>query len=109
MPSWRSSQPPCSERIARDAFTQQRDPRSRVENLIEIDPIQEIREHRLLPSDLLDMAQRNNPDVRLSFDYEWSGPMILVVATKRGKVTYRREDHEDWHAVFVRTGLLRRR
>lgn len=73
-----------------------------------IDPIQQIREHRLLPSDMLDMARRNNPGLTLEFDYEWSGPMILVVGTKRGKVSYRRGDSEDWYAVFVRAGLLSR-
>lgn len=73
-----------------------------------IDPIQEIREHRLLPSDLLDMARRNNPGLTLDFDYEWSGPMVLVVGTKRGKVSYRRGDHEDWCAVFSRLDLLSR-
>lgn len=83
-----------------------------------IDPIQELRERRLLPSDLLAMAKANNPNVEVTLDYPRKGqavtigqiysPLVLTVVTERGEVVYERGPGEDWYAVFHRAGLLRR-
>jgi hypothetical protein len=93
---------------------------------VDDDPLQPIREHITLPSDVLRMARQNNPDITITLDYAededpepdgrlrvagvdaQASPLELVVVTKRGTLRFRREFREDWLSVFQRAGLLQR-
>lgn len=82
-----------------------------------MDPLQSIREQRLLPSDLLRMAQQNNPDLTITLDYpkqdrtvamSIASALVLRVETARGAAEYAKRVGETWLDVFRRAGLLQR-
>lgn len=65
--------------------------------------MQEIREQRILPSDLMVMARQNFPDLYIRIKYE-ANALVLAVDEKR----YSRGPREAWYDVFSRAGLLLR-
>lgn len=73
--------------------------------------LDEIRRHRLLPSDCLDVARKKNPGVKINLEQRslttpTTSAFVLVVETDRGTMEYRKTEFENWSDVFRRADLL---
>lgn len=74
--------------------------------------LDEIRRHRLLPSDCVDVARKRNPGVKIELvprqriTTPTRSAYVLEVTTARGKLTYEKGEFENWSDVFRRADLL---
>lgn len=75
--------------------------------------LDEIRQHRLLPSDCLDIARKKNPGVTIelaarerTITTPTRSAYVLRVKTERGELVYEKGEFENWSDVFRRADLL---
>lgn len=74
--------------------------------------LDDIRRHRLLPSDCLAVARAKNPGVTIELverkrvTTPTSSAYVLEVTTGRGQITYEKGPMENWADVFRRAELL---
>lgn len=75
--------------------------------------LDEIRRHKLLPSDCLDIARKKNPGLQIDLVAKRAAlqptpgsAYVLRVTTKRGVLEYEKGAFQNWSDVFRHAGLL---